>query len=173
MDIEEIVAAAEAAVAAAEEAIGAAEDAVPAELVERKVVGIELLIEEGGRRAARITLASVPGTGAVVPTPSPDQQQAGDVVYSTSYRAPSVPVNAFDLATLPPRIYAFENTWAEQHAAALASPDPVGKIRTMPTRLRIAFTPLREEDLLTRRMSVSCLPPSLPKQLNLRPDLGD
>lgn len=35
MDIEEIVAAAEAAVAAAEEAIGAAEDAVPAELVER------------------------------------------------------------------------------------------------------------------------------------------
>lgn len=35
MDIEEIVAAAEAAVAAAEEAIGAAEDAVPADLVER------------------------------------------------------------------------------------------------------------------------------------------
>lgn len=137
-----------------------------------KVVGVELLIEEGGRRAARITLASVPGTGLVVPTPGPDEQQAGDVVYSASYRAPSVPVNAFDLATLPPRIYAFENLWSAQHAAALGSSDPVGTIGTMPTRLRVAFTPLREEDLLTRRMSVSCAPPSLPKQINLRPDLG-
>lgn len=138
-----------------------------------KVVGVELLIEEGGRRAARITLSSVPGTGTAAPTPGSGQQQAGDIVYATSYRAPSVPVNAFALATLPPRIYAVENTWAEQHAAALASSDPVGKIGTMPTRLRIAFTPLREEDLLTRRMSVSCVAPSLPKQLNLRPDLGD
>lgn len=138
-----------------------------------KVVGVELLIEEGGRRAARITLASVPGTGAVVPTPGPDQQQAGDIVYSTSYRAPQVPVNAFDLATLPPRIYSFENAWSAQHAAALGSSDPVGTIGTMPTRLRIAFTPLREEDLLTRRMSVSCLAPALPNQLNLRPDLGE
>lgn len=138
-----------------------------------KVVGIELLIEEGGRRAARITLASVPGTGSVVSTPGPDQQQAGDVVYSTSYRAPSVPVNAFELATLPPRIYAFENPWPAQHAAAVASSDPVGVIGTMPTRLRIAFAPLREEDLLTRRMSVACLPPALPKQINLRPDMGD
>ncbi|MDX1216318.1 hypothetical protein GOL99_12310 [Sinorhizobium medicae] len=138
-----------------------------------KVTGVELLIEEGGRRAARITLASVPGTGVAAPTPGPDQQQAGDIVYSTSYRAPQVPVNAFALATLPPRVYSFENAWSAQHAAALGSDDPVGTIGTMPTRLRIAFTPLREEDLLTRRMSVSCLPPALPKQINLRPDLGD
>lgn len=82
-------------------------------------------------------------------------------------------MNAFNLATQPPRIYAFENPWSAQHAAALGSSDPVGTIGTMPTRLRIAFTPLREEDLLTRRMSVSCVAPALPKQLNLRPDLGD
>ncbi|MGO7273944.1 hypothetical protein ACCT18_01400 [Rhizobium ruizarguesonis] len=138
-----------------------------------KVTGVELLIEEGGRRAARITLASVPGTGAVAPTPGPDQQQAGDVVYSTSYRSPSTPMDAFDLATLPPRIYAFENPWSSQHAAAFASSDPVGTIGTMPTRLRIAFTPLREEDLLTRRMSVLCIAPSLEKQINLRPNMGD
>jgi len=134
---------------------------------------VELLIEEGGRRAARITLASVPGTGAVSPTPGPDQKQVGDVVYSTSYLAPQVPVDAFALATQPPRIYAVENPWSVQHAAALGSSDPVGTIGTLPTRLRIAFTPLREEDLLTRRVSVSCLPPALPKQLNLRPDLAD
>ncbi len=138
-----------------------------------KVTGIELLIEEGGRRAARITLASVPGTGGATPAPGPDQQQAGDVVYSTSYRAPKVPVDAFALATQPPRVYAFENMWSIQHAAAVASSDPVGTIGTMPTRLRIAFSPLREEDLLTRRMSVSCLTPALPKQINLRPDLGE
>lgn len=137
-----------------------------------KVVGIELLIEEGGRRACRVTLASVPGTGAAAPTPGPDQQQAGDVVYATSYRAPQVPVNAFDLATVPPRIYSFENAWSAQHAAAVASSDPVGTIGSMPTRLRIAFAPLREEDLLTRRMSVTCVAPSLPKQINLRPDMG-
>jgi hypothetical protein len=137
-----------------------------------KVTAIELIIAADGSRRAHITLASVPGTGAVDPTPGPGQQQAGDIVYNTSYRAPSTPVDAFDLATMPPRIYALENTWAQQHAAALASPDPVGKIGTMPTRLRIAFAPLREEDLLTRRMSVSCLAPALPKQINLRPDLG-
>lgn len=137
-----------------------------------KVTAIELIIAADGSRRAHITLASVPGTGSVVPTPGPDQQRAGDVVYSTSYRAPSVPVNAFDLATLPPRIYSFENAWSAQHAAALGSPDPVGTIGTMPTRLRIAFTPLREEDLLTRRMSVSCLAPSLAKQINLRPEMG-
>lgn len=138
-----------------------------------KVTAIELIIAADGSRRAHITLASLPGTGAVVPTPGPEQQQAGGIVYSTSYRAPSVPVNAFELATLPPRIYAFENPWPAQHAAALASSDPVGTIGTMPTRLRIAFTPLREEDLLTRRMSVSCLPPALPKQINLRPDMGE
>ncbi|OHV83645.1 hypothetical protein [Rhizobium sp. LCM 4573] len=134
-----------------------------------KVVGIELLIEEGGRRAARITLASIPGTGSVVPTPGPDQQQTGDIVYSTSYRGVREPVDAFSLQAQSPRIYEFENAWSSQHAAAVASSDPVGTIGTMPTRLRIAFTPLREEDLLTRRMSVSCLAPALPKQLNLRP----
>lgn len=138
-----------------------------------KVTAIELIIAADGSRRAHVTLASVPGTESSTPTPGPDQQQAGDIVYSTSYRAPSVPVNAFDLATMPPRIYEFENTWAQQHAAALASSDPVGTIGTLPTRLRIAFTPLREEDLLTRRMSVSCVAPGLPKQLNLRPDMGD
>lgn len=137
-----------------------------------KVVGVELLIEEGGRRAARITLASVPGTGSVVPTPGPDQQQTGGVVYSTSYRGAREPVDAFALQAQSPRVYAVENPWSAQHAAALASSDPVGTIGMMPTRLRIAFTPLREEDLLTRRMSVSCLAPALPKQINLRPDMG-
>ncbi|MBX5111954.1 hypothetical protein HJB51_28915 [Rhizobium lentis] len=137
-----------------------------------KVVGIELLIEEGGRRACRVTLASVPGTGSVVPTPGPGQQQTGEIVYSTSYRGAREPVNAFALSAQSPRIYEFENVWSAQHAAALGSSDPVGTIGSMPTRLRIAFTPLREEDLLTRRMSVSCLAPALPKQINLRPDMG-
>lgn len=138
-----------------------------------KVISVELTIpRRGGRRTAKITLAAVPGTGSIIPIPGPDQFQTGDIVYSTSYRQPQVPVDAFSLASQPPRIYAFENAWSEQYAAAVASGDPVGVIGTMPTRLRIAFSPLREEDLLTRRMSVTCLPPSLPRQINLRPDMG-
>ena len=65
-----------------------------------------------------------------------------------------------------------ENSASEQLAAAMGSGDPVGTIGSMPTRLKIAMPALREEDLLTRRMSVTCLPPALPKQINLRPDLG-
>lgn len=146
---------------------------LPGGEVTGKVTGIDLVIESGGKRLANITLASIPGSGAINPIPGPDQFQTGDIVYSTSYRDPSVPVDAFSLATRPPRIYAIENDWGTQHAAAVASGDPVGTIGTLPTRLRIAFTPLREEDLLTRRMSVTCVAPALPKQINLRPDLGE
>ena len=137
-----------------------------------KVTSVELVMEEGGRRLAKITLASVPGLGAAAPEPRPEQQQTGDVVYSTNYRAPQIPVNAFALSAQVPRIYALENGFIDQMQAANNTPDPVEVIGSMPTRLRIAFKALREEDLLRRRMSVTCLPPTLPKQLNLRPDLG-
>jgi hypothetical protein len=137
-----------------------------------KVTGIELTIEAGGKRSCRVTLASIPGTGAATPGIDEGQQQAGDVVYSTSYRAAKVPVNAFALSSQSPRVFAFENAASDQHMEANRSTDPVGVIGAMPTRLKIAFKALREEDLLTRRMSVMCLPPALPKQLNLRPDLG-
>ncbi len=137
-----------------------------------KVTAIELVIGEDGVRTANITLASVPGSGSIAPEPGPDEFQTGGIVYSTSYRQPRVPVNAFALASVPPRHYFFENSAAEQLAAAMGSDDPVGTIGSMPTRLKIAMPALREEDLLTRRMSVTCLPPSLPKQINLRPDLG-
>lgn len=145
---------------------------LPGGEVTGKVTGIDLVVEGGGKRSAKITMVSIPGSGAINPEPGPDQQQTGDIVYSTSYRGVREPVNAFALATQPPRIYAFENDYGTQHAAAVASGDPVGTIGTLPTRLKIAFAPLREEDLLTRRMSVTCLPPALPKQINLRPDLG-
>ena len=136
-----------------------------------KVISVDLIIAKRGRRSAKITLAAVPGNGSIAPEPGPEQQQTGDIVYSTSYRGVREPVNAFALASQPPRVYFYENDWSVQHAAAVASGDPVGTIGTRPTRLRLAFTPLREEDLLTRRMSVTCLPPSLPKQINLRPIL--
>ncbi|GMB82780.1 hypothetical protein NN6n1_35630 [Shinella zoogloeoides] len=137
-----------------------------------KVIAVDLIIAKRGRRSAKITLAAVPGSGSIAPSPGPDQQQTGGIVYSTSYRQPRVPVNAFALASMPPRHYFVENTAADQRLAAGSSGDPVGTIGTMPTRLKIAMPALREEDLLTRRMSVTCLPPSLPKQINLRPDLG-
>lgn len=145
---------------------------LPGVEVTGKVTAVDLNIEQGGRRSAKITIVSIPGSGSIVPIPGPDQHQTGDIVYSTSYRAPRVPVDAFSLAAQPPRIYAVENDWSMQYAAAIASGDPVGVIGSMPTRLRIAFAPLREEDLLTRRMSVTCMPPALPRQINLRPDMG-
>lgn len=146
---------------------------LPGVEVTGKVTAVDLNIERGGRRTAKITIVSIPGSGSLVPTPGPDQQRTGDIVYSTSYRGVREPVNAFALASQPPRIYAVENAAGEQLNAAVSSGDPVATIGSMPTRLRIAFSPLREEDLLTRRMSVTCLPPSLPRQINLRPDLGE
>ncbi|MBB4064057.1 carbohydrate-binding protein [Gellertiella hungarica] len=137
-----------------------------------KVVGLELLIEEGGKRSARVTLASIPGTNAAVPTPGAGQSQTGSVVYSTSYAGVRTPVNAAALSVAAPRVYAFENVWSEQLLAASGQPDPIAVIGSMPTRLKIAFTPLREEDILTRRMSVTCEPLALPRQINLRPDMG-
>ncbi|CUW87457.1 hypothetical protein [Agrobacterium genomosp. 2] len=145
---------------------------LPGVEVTGKVTAVELNIERGGRRSAKITIVSIPGSGSIAPIPGPDQHQTGDIVYSTSYRQPRVPVNAFALASVPPRHYFFENTAADQRLAAMGSDDPVGTIGSMPTRLKIAMPALREEDLLTRRMSVTCLPPALPRQINLRPDLG-
>lgn len=138
-----------------------------------KVVSLELLIEEGGKRSARVTLASIPGTDAATPTPAARQQQTGGVVYSTSYAGVRAPVNAAALSSAVPGIYAFENTWSQQLLAADGQPDPIAVIGSMPTRLKIAFTPLREEDLLVRRMSIMCEPLALPRQINLRPDMGD
>lgn len=137
-----------------------------------KVISVDLIIAKRGRRSAKVTLAAVPGNGLIAPVPGPTDQQTGDIVYSTSYRGVREPVNAFALASQPPRVYSIENDWSVQHAAAVASGDPVGTIGTLPTRIRLAFTPLREEDLLTRRMSVTCVAPALPKQINLRPDMG-
>ncbi|OCW56295.1 hypothetical protein [Hoeflea olei] len=145
---------------------------LPGVEVTGKVTAVDLNIERGGRRSAKITIVAIPGSGSIAPTPGPDEFQTGDIVYSTSYRQPQVPVNAFALASVPPRVYAVENAAGEQLAAAMGSGDPVGTIGTMPTRLRIAMPALREEDLLTRRMSVTCLPPALPRQINLRPDMG-
>ena len=145
---------------------------LPGGEVTGKVTGIDLVIDQGGKRAAQITMVSIPGSGSVAPTPGPDQFQTGDIVYSTSYRGVREPVDAFALAYQPPRVNFIENAWPVQHAAAVASGDPVGAIGSLPTRLRLAFAPLREEDLLTRRMSVTCVAPALPKQINLRPDLG-
>ncbi len=137
-----------------------------------KVTAVELVIGQDGVRTANVTLASIPGAGTAAPTPGPTEQQAGDVVYTTSYRAVREPVDAYALQALSPRIYEVENSWSEQYNAADLSPDPIATIGANPTRLRIAFKPLREEDVLRRRMSVTCKAPALPKQINLRPDLG-
>ncbi|MBB3521006.1 hypothetical protein [Rhizobium sp. BK456] len=145
---------------------------LPGGEVTGKVTSVELVMEQGGRRSAKISIVSVPGTGTIVPAPGEGQFQTGDVVYSTSYRGVTEPVNAAALAAQSPRIFEFENIWSEQASAANGSSDPVAVIGANPTRLRIAFNPLREEDTLRRRMTVTCLPPSLPKQLNLRPDIG-
>ncbi|UFS81566.1 MULTISPECIES: hypothetical protein [Rhizobium] len=138
-----------------------------------KVTSVELVIpEDGVDRVGRITLVSIPGNGGIEPVPGSGQKQTGDVIYTESYRGVTTPVNAFALQGQEPRVYEFENIWSEQVSAANGAPDPVGVIGQNPTRLKIAFTPLREEDLLTRRMSVLCEAPVLPKQINLRPDLG-
>lgn len=71
-----------------------------------------------------------------------------------------------------PTVWSAEPTKPRRQSLPLKRLHPAKALPTSPSALRIAYTPLREEDLLTRRMSVSCLPPALPQQINLRPDLG-
>lgn len=133
-----------------------------------KVVDLELSADDSGNRYASFTIACVPGDGApAVPPDDKYNELAGDVVYKVTGKGASVPVNCFALRSQAPRIFNWFNQAAAQLGAMFAASDPEAALSTRATQLVVGYDPLREEDLLTRRLRVTCRPLALPRQIDL------
>lgn len=126
-----------------------------------KVSGIQLMID-GARRYARITMLVSIGDGSTAPVVGTGQEQTGDVVYKLTAPAPRVPVNAAALRVQVPQ-FEILNPYSIQRNAALFDPEPVETISNLPTRIELEVQPIREEDLITRRLSVVCEPIYVPQ----------
>ncbi len=140
-----------------------------------KVIGVQLKME-GSSRTAIITLGVSVGTGTAPVEPTEDQQETAGIVYDVTAPAVNNPVNAETLDSQGPRILVVENEADEQErfarAAAESDGDPVAAIAANPTRLRIFYEPLRQEDLITRRISVHTQPILVRKGINLSPEIA-
>lgn len=120
------------------------------------------LLADGAARKAAVTILVPVGDGSTAPVPEPGQEQTADIVYSVSATSAKTPVNAYTLQSRAPRVYEVVNDAVAQRTAALFG-DPVDVIQGMPTHIRLAVDPLREEDLLRRRISVVCEPLTIPQ----------
>lgn len=131
-----------------------------------KVAGIQL-IAQGSSRYTRVTLLAPHGDGSTAPVAGAGQHETGGVVYTLTAPTPRVPVNA---AALRAQVPSFEvwNPYSIQKTAAMIDPEPVEAISNLPTRIEIEVEPIREEDLITRRLSIVCEPVHVPKWIALR-----
>lgn len=129
------------------------------------ITGLQLTAD-GKRRTATVTMLVPVGEVLTPPVPGDGQSQTADVVYGVTGPAASQPVNAFALASYPADVEVL-NSYDVQKAAGLASGDPVEAISAKPTQLKISVDRLRQEDLLTRRLSVTCEPLPVPHGISL------
>lgn len=123
---------------------------------------------------SKITILCSIGTGIAPPVAGDDDQTTGLIVYRPTYGTLSTPVDALSLAGMGPYSNELVNEAATQESiglqASAAGLDPVKAMGSVPTRLEIGYAALREEDLLRRRVTVTCQPAFLPKQINLSPE---
>lgn len=131
-----------------------------------KVREIELTADDRGRRIARVVIGVLLGTGAVQ-SPTVGSESTDGVVYTMSGKEPRIPVDAYSLADKAPSVFELINNAASQTTAMLVAADLEATLASMPTVATIGFEPLREEDLLPRRLSVVCQPPMIPAGINL------
>ncbi|CAN7259600.1 hypothetical protein LJR098_001069 [Rhizobium sp. LjRoot98] len=140
-----------------------------------KVIGVQLKIE-GSSRSAIIRLGVSVGTGIASAEPTGDQQQTTDIVYHVTAPAVNAPVNADTLDSQAPRILVVENEADAQAGfardAAESGGDPAAAIAANPTKLRVYYEPLRQEDLITRRISVHTQPILVREGINLSPEIA-
>lgn len=120
------------------------------------------LVADGAKRYAEVTILACLGDGTPPPIATGSDEETGDVVYQMTYPSPSTPTVAGQLRT---KVHFVDviNSYAEQKSAALYEADPVGVIEGMPTRIELDVDPIREEDLLTRNLTVTCKPIWLPQ----------
>ncbi|KQZ50319.1 hypothetical protein ASD54_08675 [Rhizobium sp. Root149] len=139
-----------------------------------KIISIERRIDNRGQRIAQIQIAAANGDGTLPPEASENQEQTGDLAYSTTFGRLYQPVNAVGLDTIGPYADIVDNDATAQEAiareAATTGLDPIAAIGANPTRWTIAFPSLREEDLLARRITLRTVPLRLPKQIRFTPE---
>lgn len=121
------------------------------------------LVADGSKRYAEVTILACLGDGTPPPVaePWPDEETA-QIVYNMSYPNTRNPTLAPSLPSKGHRVE-IKNAYSEQKLAAMYQPDPVAIIEKMPTRVEITVDPIREEDLITRQLSVVCKPIWLPQ----------
>lgn len=133
-----------------------------------KVMDLELSADGDGNRVASFTIGCVPGTGhAALPPDDEFDKVTGDLVYKVAGKSASTPVNAMALRIETPRLFEWSNQAASQLAAMFVADDPEAALSTRATQLVVGYDPLRQEDLLSRRLRVTCRPLALPRQIDL------
>ncbi len=137
-----------------------------------KVIRVQLKVD-GSVKSAIITLGVSVGNG-VDPTPSDGVEQTSGILYGVNAPGVNEPVDVYALPGKPPRVLRIDNPVDIQNgygnAASLAGTDPVKAIADNPTILRVYFEPLRQEDLLSRRITVQTQPIYVRKGINLSPE---
>ena len=136
-----------------------------------KVIGREWTI---GGNDGTIEIAIPIGTGEA-PADVEGKDQTGSIYYTLTGPAVNEPVDAYQLPGMPPRVMVIENDAGQQesaaHGAVLLGEDPVAAIQNMPTAIRVYFEPLRSEDIMIRRMTAQTLPITIPKGIDLTPEI--
>ncbi|SPL65061.1 carbohydrate-binding protein [Ochrobactrum soli] len=130
--------------------------------VQAKISSLKL-VAAGAKRYAEITLLAYLGDGSLAPTPELGEEQTGLITYRFSSTPASQPTNA---SALRAQVHFVDvvNDYAFQKSSALYEQDPVAIIEGLPTRIELDVDPIREEDLLTRNLTVTCKPIWLPRE---------
>ena len=133
-----------------------------------KVLDLELSADGEGNRVASFTIGCVPGTGqAALPPDDEFNETTGDLIYKVAGKSALTPVNAMALRIETPRVFEWSNQGAAQLAAMFVADDPEAALATRATQLVVGYDALRQEDLLSRRLRVTCRPLALPRQIDL------
>lgn len=139
-----------------------------------KIISIQRTLDNRGQRLAEIQIAATNGDGTLPPEAGEDQEQTGDLAYATTYGRLYEPVDAVGLDTIGPYVDLVENDATAQEAIARdaesAGLDPIAAIGANPTRWTIAYPSLREEDIVSRRITVRTEALRLPKQIRFSPE---
>lgn len=140
---------------------------LPAGGVTGKIIGIELEHNGSGTRVGRIRVGLVPGEGVKLGAPALGQEQTGwedygKVLYKVSAEPVRAPINAAGLSIKSPSVFEVANAASQQRTAMFGAPDPEGVLARTPTTLTIGYTPLNEEDLISRKITVLCEPVDVP-----------
>jgi len=140
-----------------------------------QAIGKVIAVQANGRkRTVTITVGVSVGTGVAPADKTDDQQQTGDIVYDWTADAINAPVDAYALQGMSPTFVIIENEEPAQRAiaeaAVIGGQSPMAVIAQFQTRVRIAFPSLREETLITRRMSATTTNILVRKGIDLTPE---